>query len=73
MAELKQMAQKRAARMEQAKAKHFLIKFTRFEHSRVQAQADKYTGGNLSEWLRYAGNLEPRAEDLANLERSVES
>ena len=44
--------------------KHILVKFTSFEHHRAQAKADRYTKGNLSEWLRYSATLEPRPEDI---------
>lgn len=44
------------------------LKLTRNERRMIQARADKYTGGNVSEWIRYAAiNLEPRIQDLVNV------
>lgn len=35
------------------------------EHKQLQEQADKYAGGNLSEWLRFAGkHFKPSKEHL---------
>lgn len=36
----------------------------------LQKMANKYTNGNLSAWLRYAGlNCIPRKEDIAQLKK----
>jgi hypothetical protein len=44
------------------------VKLTKAERKLLQMKADKYTGGNVSEWLRYAGmNLDPRAQDLVTV------
>ena len=60
MSELKHLATVK----ENRKDKHVLVKFSHFEHGRAQRQADKYTNGNLSEWLRYCSTLEPKQEDV---------
>lgn len=32
----------------------------------IEAKAKKYTGGNVSEWVRYASiNMEPKATEIA--------
>lgn len=58
--ELKQMRTMK----ENRKDKTFLVKLSQFEYNRIKVKADKYTAGNISEWLRYAAKLEPREEDL---------
>lgn len=41
------------------------LKVTPKEMHQIQLKADKYTGGNVSEWIRYASiQLEPRVSDL---------
>lgn len=35
------------------------------EYNAILAKAIKYADGEMSEWLRYAGTLDPRKEDLA--------
>lgn len=41
------------------------FKATDLEMTLIQKKADKYAGGNVSEWLRYAAiQLDPRASDL---------
>lgn len=59
--ELKQV---RAAK-ENLKEKHLLIKMSYFEYNKIESKARQYTGGNVSEWMRYAASkLEPRTEDI---------
>lgn len=44
------------------------LKLSRGERRLIQAKADKFSGGNVSEWIRYAAiNLEPRIQDLVNV------
>ena len=41
------------------------FKVTDEERALMQAKADKYTNGNVSDWLRYAGTkLDPKKCDL---------
>jgi len=41
------------------------IKLTKEEKKQLQEKADKYTGGNVSAWVRYAAiKLEPKSADL---------
>jgi hypothetical protein len=43
------------------------LKVTKKEKRMLQALADSYTAGNLSEWLRYAGlHFIPRKSDMAS-------
>jgi hypothetical protein len=57
MRELKKISENR-------KDKKVLIKMTIKEHQQLKKQAEKYTNGNLSDWLRYSGMLEPKREDI---------
>ena len=50
------------------KDRPILVKLDQLEHNVIKRKADKYTNGNMSEWIRYASlNLEPREEDLTTL------
>lgn len=44
--------------------KPILIKVTPSEYKDIKEKADKYARGNVSSWLRYAGTLDPREQDL---------
>ncbi len=57
------MAKKRAkkAKRPQSNQQFVAIRFTRAEKKACKAAADRYAGGNLSEWMRIAGaNFKPR-------------
>lgn len=41
------------------------IKCSNAEMKTIKSKADKYTNGNVSEWVRYAAmTLDPRIQDL---------
>lgn len=43
------------------------LKVTLEQEKEMQKKADKYTGGNLSEWIRYASTqLDAKKSDLVN-------
>lgn len=47
------------------------FKATDLEMNLIQRKADKYTGGNVSEWIRYASiQLEPKQSDLVGTKPS---
>ena len=46
------------------KEKNLLIKMSFKDFEEIKRQAEKYTKGNVSDWVRYAGKLEPRKEDV---------
>lgn len=46
------------------KEKNLVIKMTHRDFEAAKRQADKYTNGNVSDWIRYASKLEPRKEDM---------
>jgi hypothetical protein len=46
------------------KDRQFVVKMTYKDFEEIKKQADKYTRGNISDWIRYAAKLEPREEDV---------
>lgn len=49
---------------ETRKVRHVLIRMTFKEFEFLKEQAEKYTKGNVSNWIRYSSKLEPKREDL---------
>lgn len=50
---------------EDKKTKYLSIKISESDHAKIILQAKKYTGGNVSRWIRYAAiKLTPKKEDL---------
>jgi hypothetical protein len=48
------------------------VKTNAQEREAMQLKADRYTNGNLSEWVRYSSIcLEPRPEHLAEMEEGA--
>ena len=48
------------------------LKVSDWEYHMLQLKADRISGGNLSELLRYAGlNFEPKKSDLVDVEQTV--
>ena len=54
---------------EKPNMKSILLKVTLDQYEEIKTKADEYTGGNVTEWLKYASRkLEPRNEDLVDEE-----
>lgn len=50
---------------EDKKTKYLSIKISESDYAKIILQAKKYTGGNVSRWIRYAAiKLKPNPEDL---------
>lgn len=47
------------------KDQRIMLKLSERERAQIQANADMFTEGNLSEWIRYASiNMTPKKSDL---------
>lgn len=47
------------------------LKITSAEREAIQKNADRYAGGNISKWLRYAGaHLKPISKDFTRIRKS---
>lgn len=47
------------------KSTNIIVKLDEAERKHIQSKANKFTRGNISEWVRYAAiHLEPKAADL---------
>jgi hypothetical protein len=50
------------------------LKVTDLELKLIRQKAEKYTGGNISEWIRYAAiQLDPKLTDLVGAKPNAES
>ena len=58
------------AKMKKQNLEIFNIKIDKTLRKKLQANADKFAGGNLSQWLRYAGlNFTPKkGEHIISIE-----
>ena len=54
-------------KLQDEKRKNFTMRMSQEELKTLQAKADLYTNGNLSEWIRYAAfNYQPKKSELSD-------